>query len=316
MLQSINRIMTSIMAFFIPACLIIGFFLTDQLIGMSSLIPWIFAFMTFSGSLNSSFSSFKGIVKHPGSTIITLVSLYIIMPLLAYGAGQLLYPDDQYTVTGIVLAMTIPAGITSFVWVVIYNGNRTLTLAIILISSLLSPFIVPFNLAVLVGESVHIDSLQIMEGLWWMVVFPSLLGMVFNSFTSKEMISKLDEYLTPLTKFGLGFVVMLNGAVIAPYIKAELDIKLLFVGITVLLIALSGYLLSFYIAKLTGQNKESIVSMTFSGGMRNISAGAVLATTYFPPSAAVPVVLGMLFQQLCATLFGKILNKKLHLLGD
>ncbi len=316
MLQSINRIMTSIMAFFIPGCLIIGFFLTDQLMGMASLIPWIFAFMTFSGSLNSSFSSFKGIVKHPGSTIITLVSLYIIMPLLAYGAGQLLYPDDQYTVTGIVLAMTIPAGITSFVWVVIYNGNRTLTLAIILISSLLSPFIVPFNLAVLVGESVHIDSLQIMEGLWWMVVFPSLLGMVFNSFTSKEMISKLDEYLTPLTKFGLGFVVMLNGAVIAPYIKAEMDIKLLFVGITVLLIALSGYLLSFYIAKLTGQNKESIVSMTFSGGMRNISAGAVLATTYFPPSAAVPVVLGMLFQQLCATLFGKILNKKLHLLGD
>ena len=316
MLQSINRIMNSIMAFFIPACLIIGFLLTDQLIWMSALIPWIFAFMTFSGSLNSSFSSFKAIVKHPGPIIITLITLHMIMPVFAYGAGQLLYPNDQYTVTGIVLAMTIPAGITSFVWVVIYQGNRTLTLAIILISSLLSPFIVPFNLSVLVGESVHIDSLQIMEGLWWMVVFPSLLGMLFNSFAGKETISKLDAYLTPLTKFGLGFVVMLNGAVIAPYIKEEMDIKLLFVGLTVLLVAISGYLISFYIAKMTGHNKESIVSMTFSGGMRNISAGAVLATAYFPPSAAVPVVLGMLFQQLCATLFGKILNKRLHLLED
>ncbi len=316
MLQSINRIMNSIMAFFIPACLIIGFFLTDQLIGMSALIPWIFAFMTFSGSLNSSFSSFKGIVKHPRPLIITLVCLHIIMPLLAYGAGQLFYSDNQYTVTGIVLAMTIPAGITSFVWVVIYHGNRTLTLAIILISSLLSPFIVPFNLSILVGESVHIDSLQIMEGLWWMVVFPSLLGMLFNSLVSKKTIAKFDECLTPLTKFGLGFVVMLNGAVIAPYIKEEMNIELLFIGITVFLIALSGYVLSYYIAKLTGQDKETIVSMTFSGGMRNISAGAVLATTYFPPSAAVPVVIGMLFQQLCATMFGKILDKRLHLLGD
>ncbi|WP_462405315.1 bile acid:sodium symporter family protein [Gracilibacillus sp. Marseille-QA3620] len=316
MLQSINRILNSIMAFFIPACLVIGFFLTDQLLWMSGLIPWVFAFMTFSGSLNSSFSSFKGIVKHPGPILITLVSLHIIMPLFAYGVGQLFYPDDQYTVTGIVLAMTIPAGITSFVWVVIYHGNRTLTLAIILISSLLSPFIVPFNLAVLVGESVHIDSLQIMKGLFWMVVFPSLAGMLFNSFTKKEVILRLDEILTPITKFGLGFVVMLNGAVIAPYIKETISGRLLLVGITVFGIALSGYVLSYVVAKITGQNKESIVSMTFSGGMRNISAGAVLATTYFPPSAAVPVVLGMLFQQLSATLFGKILNKRLHLLGE
>lgn len=314
MLQSINRIMNSIMAFFIPTCLVIGFFMTDQLVWMSGFIPWIFAFMTFSGSLNSSFSSFKGVVKHPGPIILTLVCLYIIMPLFAYGVGQLLYPEDQYTITGLVLGMTIPAGITSFVWVVIYHGNRTLTLAIILISSLLSPIIVPLNLSILVGESVNIDSLQIMEGLWWMVVFPSLLGMLFNSITSKKTIAKLDEYFTPVTKFGLGFVVMLNGAVIAPYIKDEMNIELLLTGVTVFGVALSGYILSYCMAKLTRQNKASIVSITFSGGMRNISAGAVLATTYFPPSAAVPVVLGMLFQQLCATLFGKILDKRLQLL--
>lgn len=316
MLQSMNRILNSIMAFFIPACLVIGFLLTDQLIWLSGLIPWVFAIMTFAGSLNSSFSSFKGMLKHPGPIIITLICLHILMPLFACGVGRILYPDDPFIVTGIVLAMTIPAGITSFVWVVIYQGNRTLTLSIILISSLLSPFVVPFNLAMLLGESVQINSMQMMKGLWWMVVFPSLLGMMFNSLTKKETITRLDDILTPITKVGLGFVVMLNGAVIAPYMKETMSERLLLVGMTVFAIALSGYVLSYFIAKLTGQDKESIVSMTFSGGMRNISAGAVLATTYFPPSAAVPVVLGMLFQQLSATMFGKILNKKLHLLGE
>ncbi|MCY9341001.1 bile acid:sodium symporter family protein, partial [Bacillus haynesii] len=44
-------------------------------------------------------------------------------------------------------------------------------------------------------------------------------------------------------------------------------------------------------------------------GMRNISAGAVLATGFFPPQVAVPVVIGMLFQQVLAALFGHLLAR-------
>lgn len=47
----------------------------------------------------------------------------------------------------------------------------------------------------------------------------------------------------------------------------------------------------------------------FSGGMRNISAGAVLAVSYFPPAVAVPVVLGMLFQQTLASIYGFAINR-------
>jgi predicted Na+-dependent transporter len=43
--------------------------------------------------------------------------------------------------------------------------------------------------------------------------------------------------------------------------------------------------------------------------MRNISAGAVIAITYFPAAVAVPVVVGMLFQQILASLNGYFLNR-------
>jgi predicted Na+-dependent transporter len=43
--------------------------------------------------------------------------------------------------------------------------------------------------------------------------------------------------------------------------------------------------------------------------MRNISAGAVIATTYFPPQVAVPVVVGMLFQQVLASFSGYLTNR-------
>lgn len=58
--------------------------------------------------------------------------------------------------------------------------------------------------------------------------------------------------------------------------------------------------------------KEDIITLTFTGGMRNISAGAVLATTYFPAAVAVPVVLGMLFQQMLASFFGYVMEKHFH----
>jgi BASS family bile acid:Na+ symporter len=58
--------------------------------------------------------------------------------------------------------------------------------------------------------------------------------------------------------------------------------------------------------------QDDIITLTFTGGMRNISAGAVLAITYFPPQVAVPVVLGMLFQQVLASFYGRMLEKVYH----
>ncbi len=57
------------------------------------------------------------------------------------------------------------------------------------------------------------------------------------------------------------------------------------------------------------RDKGTVVSLIFTGGMRNISAGAVIAVAYFPPAVAVPVVVGMLFQQVLASLNGALLDK-------
>ena len=43
-----------------------------------------------------------------------------------------------------------------------------------------------------------------------------------------------------------------------------------------------------------------MVTMTYQTGMRNISAGAVLAAQYFPGEVMFPVMMGTLFQQVLA----------------
>jgi predicted Na+-dependent transporter len=50
--------------------------------------------------------------------------------------------------------------------------------------------------------------------------------------------------------------------------------------------------------------------MTFTGGMRNISAALVLATTYFDAATALPVVIGILLQQTFVGILGSRLFAK------
>jgi predicted Na+-dependent transporter len=55
---------------------------------------------------------------------------------------------------------------------------------------------------------------------------------------------------------------------------------------------------------------EDSVAVQFNSGMRNLSAGAVIAVKYFPPAVALPVISGMLFQQILAAMSGLFLRSR------
>jgi bile acid:Na+ symporter, BASS family len=307
-LLSLNRVLEKNMPLITPVGVIVGVLFSGELKEFAYLIPWIFAFITFSGSLSSNFSSLKRVITNPFPLIIAMIVLHIIMPFWAWGIGLFTFHGDILTMTGLILGMIIPTGITSFLWVSIYRGNIALTLSIILIDTLLSPIIVPFTLSLFVGEKVEMDILHIMTGLFGMVVVPSLLGMILNQYTKGKIKEIWSPRLSPFSKICLGIVVMINGAVVAPYLR-QVDLKLVGIAVIVFIIAFSGYFFSFVIAILFKRDKETIITLTFSGGMRNISAGAVLAVSYFPAPVAVPVVIGMLFQQILASLFGLVIDR-------
>jgi bile acid:Na+ symporter, BASS family len=311
MLQKLNKFLEKMMPFITPVGVIMGVLLAAYLKNYSYLIPWIFAFMTFAGSLSSNFKSLKEVIIHPFPIFVTLGLLHIVMPIWAWGVGHLAFNGDVYTITGIIMAMVIPTGVTSFIWVSIYKGNIPMALSIILIDTLLSPFIVPLSLSIFVGQKVDMDVWGIMKGLLGMIVIPSLIGMYLNHVTKGKVKDVWGLRLAPISKICLGFVVMLNGAVVAPYIR-HVSVKLVSIVLVVFFIAISGYILSFLAGKIMKRERELIITITFTGGMRNISAGAVLAVSYFPASVAVPVVVGMLFQQILASISGLFLDRYFH----
>ncbi|WP_338447767.1 bile acid:sodium symporter family protein [Niallia oryzisoli] len=308
MLQQINKKLEKMMPFITPTGVILGILFSYYIKDFSFLVPWLFAFMTFEGSLSMSFRSITGAVTHPLPVIIALTFLHIGMPLWAWSVGHITFNGDALTITGFILGMAIPTGVTSFIWVSMKKGNSALTLAIILIDSLIAPFIVPFSLSILVGQKVDLDVFNMMKGLFFMIVLPSIAGMLLNEMTKGKVKEIWKPRLSPISKIFLGLVVMLNGAVVAPYIM-EMHLKLLFIILVVLFISATGYLFAFLLSKLLHYDKETTITLTFSGGMRNISAGAVIAMAYFPSAVIIPVVVAMLFQQILASLFGAFLDK-------
>ena len=289
-----------------PSCLFIGVIFAAWLGRFAPLVPWLFAFMTFAGSLSSGFRDMKKIAMHPISLIVVLLILHIVVPVTAFLVGSLIF-DDPLLVTGIVLEFIVPTGIVSLVWVNIYHGNSALTLSIILIDTLVAPFLVPFSLHVLMGSAVEISVAGMMKDLVLMIAVPALLAMALNHATRGRVKHTLSPKLAPFSKIGLILVVIINSTKVAPFFS-QMTPALLLVTLVIFLLAVSGFFWGFLASKIFKEDNDGRVSMIFNSGMRN-SAGAVIAGQYFPPEVMFPVMIGTLFQQILAAMAGFCLDR-------
>ena len=237
-----------------PSCLFIGVIFAAWLGRFAPLVPWLFAFMTFAGSLSSGFRDMKKIAMHPISLIVVLLILHIVVPVTAFLVGSLIF-DDPLLVTGIILEFIVPTGIVSLVWVNIYHGNSALTLSIILIDTLVAPFLVPFSLHVLMGSAVEISVAGMMKDLVLMIAVPALLAMALNHATRGRVKHTLSPKLAPFSKIGLILVVIINSTKVAPFFS-QMTPALLLATLVIFLLAVSGFFWGFLASKIFKEDND------------------------------------------------------------
>lgn len=216
--------------------------------------------------------------------------------------------DDHLLTIGFMLSVAVPTGVTSVIWVNISKGNLPLCLSIILIDTLLAPFIMPFLLKIIAGQSIHFDTTSLIFDLLWMIVVPSILGILLNELSKGKIQKRWGPLLAPFSKLSIFAIVMINSSVIAPYLLT-VNGELFIVIIVVFCLAFSGYAFALLMGHFLWKNTTDIATFLFTGGMRNIAVGVVIATTYFPAKVAMPIVFGMLFQQVLAAIFYRIFEK-------
>lgn len=270
-------------------------------------VPYLFAIMTFIGSLRMKFSDLKIFYKTPKTIILAMILLHVVMPFVSYAIAQLLF-DDHLLVIGLVILMSIPTGVTSVIWINLTKGSMALGLSIILLDVLLAPVILPAILKVVSGTAVELDVTQMVIDLIWMIVLPTILGIVVNEMTHGQFPDRYSAKLAPISKICLFIIVFINSSAVAPYLRT-VNKQLFLVILTVFIVVITGYAVVIIVSTVVHVKHDVKVTLTFICGMRNISTGIIIATTYFPNKVAMPVVLGMLFQQALASLVSGYLNK-------
>lgn len=308
MLDKLNAFLQKYIAVFTPLSVILGVIFEGIGHQLTFLVVWIFAFMTFSGSLNMKFKDIQVFKRHPWLIVFVLLFLHMLMPIWAYALAHFSFNDHLLTV-GFVMFAAVPTGVTSMFWIQICKGNLPLGLAIILIDTLLAPFVMPLLLYIVSGEHIQLDTLSLIVDLLYMIVLPTIAGVVANELTKGALPKKTGKKLAPINKICVFLVVGINSSAIAPFLKT-MNWELASVLLLVLFIAVTGYLFAYMIGRFFLKNNGQTIAFLYTGGMRNITLGVVVATTYFPTKVAMPVVFGMLFQQALASLFSKLFNFK------
>ena len=309
MLNRFNQFIEKWMFLVTPCCLVLGV-LFPAVAGLGvPYVPVVFAFMTFIGGLKSSFRDIAGVFQKPLPLLVSLVVLHIVLPAAAWGLGCLLFPDNMNVVTGMVLEFSVPTAVVGLMWVSIYGGSSPLSLSLVILDTLLAPFLIPLTIRTLVGSNVEVDTAQMMLELLFMIALPALAAMVLNQLSKGWVKETWPSRLAPFSKLCLIFVVTANSSKVAPYIRHMNGERFLTAG-CILLLAASGYAIGWLLATLFRQNASITVSMIYGSGMRNISAGAVIASTYFPAEVVFPVMIGTLFQQVLAALFGMLVSRR------
>lgn len=301
-----NRFIGAHLPWFVLACAAAGVLFPDPLSQLNHILVGLFAFMTFANSLGGGFRELGRVFLHPLPVMVMLVLLHIVLPLLTLGLGHLLFPEEPLFTTGLVLEYVIPTGVSALMWVGMCGGNLSLSLSVVLLDTLAAPFLIPMLLKVLVGSVVTLDAWSMTKDLMVMVALPALAAMTTYQLTGGKAALTLKPKLEFFSKLALLLMISANATACAPFLH-QLNATLFKVMLAVFLICLFGFFAGYWAGRLLHLDVPTCETTCLNTGLRNISAGAVLAMQYFPAQAMFPVAFTPLFLQFTTSVIVQIL---------
>lgn len=304
----VDKALSRHMIWLILSGLALGILFPDTFSPVRAFAGMLMATITFCSSLSGSFRKIGHVLLHPLPAVTILFLLHVVMPVLGLLMGRLFLPEDPLFMTGIVLQLSIPSAISTLMWVGTFGGNIHLSLALILLDTLLSPVIVPLVLRVLIGSVVQLDTLSMMVELIWMVAIPATLAMLLNQATHGWAEQTLKPRVSLLSKAALFILVVANATGCAPFLRNLNGTLVLVIGL-ILGLCLTGFLMGYLCARLLKLDFPTTSTVTINSGMRNNSIGIVLAAEFFPPNVLFPVSLAPLFSQLTTSIVVRLLAK-------
>jgi BASS family bile acid:Na+ symporter len=253
----------------------------------------------------------------------TLAPTALIVSLL--GVMQFWHSSDelQNLLVGLALIVSMPIAGSSTAWAQNADGNVSLSLGLVFLSTLLSPITVPIVLRLFSNftKNDYSEDLQQLASqgtsgfLMLTIVFPSLAGIVVHFICGEDKIRPLRAALKLTNYIILLLLNYSNASTALPQAFGKLDVDyLVFIGGTTFVLCVASYGAGWLLSRWLKVNKSDQASLVFALGMHNTGTGSVLATSEL--SAHPPVLLPLIFYTLIQQIIAAIIDRRLFRIND
>jgi BASS family bile acid:Na+ symporter len=229
--------------------------------------------------------------------------------------------ETQQILTGLAFVAAMPIAGASTAWAQSANGNMSLSVGLVLITTALSPFLTPFVLHSVAGMTTGDYSEDLHElapsgsmsflGMW--VLAPSVLGVLAGRIISQAAAARAKSYFKLSNYVTVILLNYSNASLSLPEVARNPDADFLALMLVVILfLCFTAFAAGWLCARVSGADDEETASLTFALGMNNNGAGLSLASTAMPDHAGVllPVILYNLAQHFVAAIVDRTLFQR------
>lgn len=217
----------------------------------------------------------KTVLVKPVAPILGYLCQFLVMPLVAFGVGKLLFPDSKVLQLGLFTFGCSPGGGASNMWTVLLNGNLNLSITLTFISTACALFMMPFWLFTL-GRSLFHGSISKLP---YQNIFTSLISMVVPLGIGLLM----QRYIPRTAKFCRRIIAPASILMILYIIVFGTYANLYMFKIMTWEIILAatmnvwiGFLVALIVAKVFRQNLEDVIAISIETGVQNTGISIVL----------------------------------------
>ncbi|CAH0555231.1 unnamed protein product [Brassicogethes aeneus] len=265
-------------------------------------------------------------LKRPIGPVIGFIGQFLIMPLLSFGLGKVLFPESPEMQLGMFFTGVSPAGGASNVWTVILEGNMDLSITMTTISTFAAFGMMPlwiFTLGKMIFDkgNLSVPYWQISEYAFALVV-PLAIGYLIQRYLKKVstfMARILKCFSSILILFIIIFAIVAN-----LYLFKLFSWQIIVAGMG---LPYLGYTFAFILAKLLKQPAPDCLAIAIETGIQNTGIAIFLLrfslpqpegdlTTIAPVAVAVMTPFPLLFMYIYKKLSARYSKKKLSLHDD
>ncbi|XP_055616781.1 ileal sodium/bile acid cotransporter-like isoform X2 [Toxorhynchites rutilus septentrionalis] len=227
----------------------------------------------------------KTILVRPIGPAIGFLSQFLFMPLLSYGLGYLLFPNDYELQLGMFFTGVSPAGGASNIWTVVLGGNMNLSVAMTTISTIAAFGMMPLWIFTLGRNIFHQGNLVVpyrnIATFAVGLVVPLGIGLLIQRYSPRTA-RILVRILKPMSIFLILFIVIF--AIITNLYLFELfSWQIIVAGLGLPWI---GYLFGYFTSKAARLPTADALAISVETGIQNTGIAIFLLRFSLPQPAA------------------------------